>query len=125
LSDVERAALMARAGNLPVSTYIKRSLFGGSGVPPRRTARVVTVDRELLGRCLAALGKSQIGDSLTRLARLAEAGSLYCDPRTLARLRRACDDVRAMRTLLMQALGKETEVLSSAAFNEAAGRMDQ
>jgi len=79
-------------------------------------------DREPLARALAVLGKSQIGDSLSRLARLAETGSLYCDPKTLAGLQRACEDVRAMRTLLMEALGKDTAEKPSATFNEAAGR---
>lgn len=122
LSESERAALTARAGSVPVSTYIKRSLFGGGSVPPRRSARSITPERELLGRVLAALGKSQLGDSLSRLARLAETGALYCDPETLAGLRRASDDIRAMRRMLMQALSKENDPAFTAAFNDAAGR---
>ena len=122
LSDSERAALAAHAGSLPVSTYIKRVVFGRAATPPRRTARDITHDTELLGRCLAALGKSQLADSLARLARMAETGSLYCDPETLANLRRACDDVRTMRGLLMQGLGKELKSLPPETSDEAAGR---
>ncbi len=121
-SESERAALSARAGNLPISTYVKRVLFGVDMTPPRHAARRVAPERELLGRALAVLGKSQIGDSLSRLARLAEMGSLYCDPETLAGLQRACEDVRAMRTMLVQALGKDATKSPPAAFNEAAGR---
>lgn len=124
-SESERAALLSRAGTVPVSTYIKRVLFGDGGVPPRREARRITPDREALGRLLAALGNSQLGHSLSRLAKLAETGALYCDPETLAGLRRACDDVRAMRALLMQALGKDTKVSLSATFNRAAGGTQQ
>ncbi|WP_067223100.1 hypothetical protein [Stappia indica] len=123
-SESERAALVARAGSRPVSTYIKGILFGG-GVPPRREARSIAPDRELLGRVLAALGQSQLGDSLSRLARLAETGVLYCDPETLAGLRRASDDLRAVRVMLMQALGKEPDPNPSDAFNDAAGRVRQ
>lgn len=124
LSDAERSALVARAGQRPVSTYIKAILFGG-GVPPRREARSVTPDREALGRVLAALGKSNLGDSLARLARQAETGALYCDPETLAGLRRAADDIRVMRVMLMQALGKEADPGPSDVFNDAAGRVSR
>ena len=122
LSEPERAELATRAGTVPVSTYIKRVLFGDGGVPPRRETRRITPEREALGCLLAALGKSQLGNSLARLAKLAETGALYCDPETLAGLRRASDDLRAMRAMLMQALGKETDPDPSAAFNHAAGR---
>ena len=123
-SDAERAALAARAGHRPVSTYIKAVLFS-DGAPLRHKKRTVTPDREALGRVLAALGKSNLGESLSRLTRLAETGALYCDPQTLAGLRRVADDIRAMRVMLMQALGKEADPDPSDAFNYAAGRGNQ
>ena len=107
LNEAERALLTARAGDLPVATYIKRTVLGGA---PRlqRIPKAASHDRDALARCLAALGRSRLADSLAGLARLAETGALFCDEETLASLRRACDDVRMIRDLLMQALGKET-----------------
>ena len=108
LNEAERALLTARAGDLPVATYIKRSVLGDGTQRLQRIPKAASHDRDALARCLAALGRSRLADSRAGLARLAETGALVCDEETLASLRRACDDVRMIRDLLMQALGKET-----------------
>ncbi len=122
LSDSERAALAVRAGSQPVSTYIKRVLFGDNPASARRNARHVTTDQQLLARVLAQLGKSGLGESLVSMAIMAASGVLYVDQDTLAYLRRACEDVREMRRLLMEALGKKPpeEPSLEGVFNQAA-----
>ena len=115
----ELEALTGLADGLPVSTYIKRVLFGANAPQSRRRTGA---DRKLLAQILARLGTYGRGPSLTRLAYLAERGAFYCDDETLGQLRLACQDVTTIRNLLMQALGKETDPDPSDAFNDAAGR---
>lgn len=124
LTEAERAFIETNAGATPLPEYVREILLG-EYVAVRRARQTPVKDREPLARTLAALGKSNLGDSLSRLARLAETGALYCDPETLAGLRRASDDIRAMRVMLMQALGKEADPDTSDAFNDSAGRVRQ
>ncbi len=123
LSDDERRKLAELAGDQPVSAYIKHVVLE-RGQPVRRT-RKVTVDRELAARVLAILGQSGIGTSLAQLADHAASGSLDLDDRTSARLLDACEDVQAVRELLMLALGKEpggsVRPGASSAFDQASG----
>ncbi len=104
LTFEERTALERAAGDLPVATYIKTVLFGVSPPRPARTRSPIK-DHKALAEVLACLGASRIANNLNQLAKHANSGSLYFDRETKAQLCSACEDVRAMRQLLMAALG--------------------
>jgi len=125
LTVEERQSLEARAGGLPVSTYVKRQLFGDE----RRSAtrfRRVSADQALVAKLLSVLGQSRIAPNLDLLASQARAGNLFADAATTRQLLDACDDVRLMHNALMRALGMHEKAASSremraaAEFNEAA-----
>lgn len=104
LSFEEKAKLQRLAGDLPVATYIKSVLFGTE--PPRRArVRSPIKDHQALAEVLACLGASRLSANLNQLAKAANSGSLYFDLGTKVALNAACGDIRAMRQLLMQALG--------------------
>lgn len=107
VTEAERARLKSRAGNRPLGTYIKQTLFGDEAVTTA-PARAVSVDHILIARVLAQLGLSGIAASLAVLAREAASGNLFEDDATAARLRSACEDVRTMRETLLRALGKRS-----------------
>ena len=107
LSAGEREALTARAGDLPLSTYVKRILLADDAPVFRKSPRPAPVDRELLGRVLAKLGASRIGSNLAQIAKHANLGTLPVDETLQADLQAACAHVTEIRSLLMQALGKE------------------
>lgn len=107
LSESERRTLETRAGGLPVSTYVKHVIFAQGAPAFRRRPRTVSVDQELAGRLLAALGASRMASNLSQIAKHANLGNLFFDEETKADIRQACDNIREMRTLLMGALGKE------------------
>lgn len=107
LSDAERASLTARAGSVPLSTYVKQVLFADGGSSLRRVPRRVSVDGAKLAQVLAYLGSSQLARSLSTLAEAAASGSLFVDELTIRRLHDACGDVQAMHVLLLGALGKK------------------
>lgn len=119
LNDEERRALVAQAGAMALSTYVKRAALGAR---PSRTQRI-NLDREPVARVLAILGQSGIGPNLSQLASYAASGSLELDERTRTQILDACEDFRAVRDLLMQALGKPEipiERSIGAVFQEAA-----
>lgn len=107
LTEAERQAVKSQAGRLPLSTYIKQVLFADGRSSLRRLPRQAAGNPVLLTRILAQLGGTQITKSLATLAEAAESGSLYVDDLVARRLNDACDDVRAMHLLLLEALGKK------------------
>ncbi|MDJ0825071.1 MAG: plasmid mobilization relaxosome protein MobC [Rhodobacter sp.] len=109
LSFEERAKLEQNAGSMPLSAYIKSLLFADDAPTYRQRRRTAEADEQLLAELLACLGASRLSNNLNQLAKAANSGSLYFDADTKADIKRACDDVRAMRLLLMQALGIKVE----------------
>ena len=105
----ERAKLEQQAGALPLASYIKACVFADEAEKYRHRRKPADVDQKLLAEALACLGSSRLANNLNQLAKAANSGALYCDDDTKADLRRACDDVRGMRLLLMEALGLKVE----------------
>jgi len=107
LTFEERAALEQEAGDEPLGAYIRKKLLGGKRKPRRRRSRTrkPLKDEKALGELLGKLGESRLASNVNQLAKAANSGSLPVTPDTEKALQNACDDVRAMRMLLMQALG--------------------
>lgn len=107
LTFEERAALEEAAGRKPLGAYIRRKLFQGKDKPRKRRTRTKRPlkDEKALGEVLGKLGQSRLASNVNQLAKAANSGSLPVTPDTEKALQEACNDVRAMRMLLMQALG--------------------
>lgn len=120
LTEAERAFIEKRAGTTPLPTYVREILLGRAA-ETRRVRQTPLADCKPLAHALAVLGKSGLATSLQSLALMAATGVLYVDGETEAFLRRSCEDVREIRDLLLQALGKEPPEHPSAedAFSEA------
>lgn len=108
LSDEDRARLMAEAGGAPLGAYIKAKVLGGPALRLRRTGMAIE-DRRALAQALALLGRSRLASNLNQLAYAANIGSLPMTPETEEELRAALNDVRALRRLLVMALGLKPE----------------
>lgn len=103
LTVEERKTLEQKAGSQPLSTYVKALLF--SQRRPTGSARgLISADRVLLAQLLGQLGASGLSASLSRMATAAETGSLHVDDLVAGQLSQACDDIRAMHLILLQAL---------------------
>ena len=126
LSEPERKLLTQRAGDTPLSTYVKRQVFGDAGTSSR-APRAVSLDRALAAQILSLLGETRVSNNLNQIAKNAHTGSLVFDDRTLADLKEACQSVRQVRDLLMQALGKAPshQHSVSTAFAAVAGPEDR
>lgn len=107
LTADERATLKRRAGTMPLASYIKSRLFDGdlTMASARSRLRSPVKDQKALAEVLACLGATRIANNLNQLAKAANSGSLYFDRETKTEIAVACNDVRAMRQLLMKALG--------------------
>ena len=106
LSFEERQKLEKQAAGVSLSAYVKDCLFGGDA-PQRGAPRGKTPvkDHEILGKLLAQLGASRLPNNLNQLARAANLGTLPVNAETERELQRACQDVAAMRVMLMRGLG--------------------
>ena len=108
LTASEKQLLVAKAGAIPLGLFIRNRLLGDTAAPRARRGAPAS-DRDLLARILAMLDRFRLAKSLGDLAAAAASGSLTLDPETKSLIRRACDDVHAMRLMLMQALGLKTQ----------------
>jgi len=127
LTFEERAHLEQSAGNMPLGSYVKSVLFAEDAPKYRKRRKVADVDEKALAELLACLGASRIANNLNQLAKAANTGAIYFDEETKQVLIRACNDVQAMRELLLRALGiasdgtgKKSESASQS-FARAAG----
>ena len=107
LSKDERARLEGEAAGAPLGTYIKAKALG----EPLRTRRsgVSMADRQAFAQALGMLGKSRLSSNLNQLAKLANIGALPLTPEVETELLEALREVRAIRRLLMEALGLKPE----------------
>lgn len=108
LSKDERARLEREAAGAPLGTYIKAKALGDPPLRMRRTGHSVE-DRQSFAQALGMLGKSRLSSNLNQIAKLANTGSLPLTPEVEAELLSALADVRAIRRLLMEALGLKPE----------------
>ena len=106
LTDDERRELSRRAGEMAVGSYIRAVLFSKEIRSQRhRGSRAPVKDHVALAEVLACLGQSRITESLEKLTDAAESGTLSFDPDAPAAIKKAAQDILAMRLLLMRALG--------------------
>lgn len=108
LNEAELRQLRLLAGRLPVSTYVKRVLFEERRPYRAHSNSKPSLDPAFVARVLAILGSSHLAPNIARLAEAAESGNLFADDLTVMRLHQACDDLRALHLLLLDAMGKQT-----------------
>lgn len=106
LTFEERAQVERNAGSMPVGAYIKSLLLADDAPKYRQRRKSPVADHAALAQVLACLGATRIANNLNQLAHATNLGSFYFDDDTKRAIRSACDDVRIMRQLLMEALGR-------------------
>lgn len=105
LTAQERVRLERQAAGLSLGAYIRERLLGGGESPRRTRGKFPAKDHTALAQVLALLGRSELAASLATLARAVSTGSLPVTPETEATLQKACQDVAAIKSMLMKALG--------------------
>lgn len=117
LTTEERVELERLAAGMSLSAFIKSRIFDPNKPIPgkQNTAqgwrggcakqRRPVKDQKVLGQLLALLGASRLPQNLNQLAKAAHIGTLPLPDEIAHELRQACTEIRAMRVMLMQALG--------------------
>lgn len=110
LSEDERSLLEREAGKLSLSAHIRKKLLGNAALPrrggkPSRKQRKPYVDHVVIGKVLGLLGQSELALNMRSLAKAASMGALPVTPEIVEELQKACADIRAMRDMLVRALG--------------------
>jgi hypothetical protein len=109
LTQEERQQLERRAAGTSLGAYIRACLFGENEANPafkRRTRSKFPVkDHKALAHVLSQLGASRLASNLNQLAKAVNTGSLPVSPETERDLQAACRDIRAIKDMLMRALG--------------------
>lgn len=101
----EHAALKVAAGSLTVSAYARCKLLGDSVVAKSRMSRSPKIDQAFAAKLLATLGRSELADSLSTLAKATHSGALPVTDETNAALMLACNEIADMKSELMGTLG--------------------
>ncbi len=109
LSDAQRARLTAEAAGRPLGAYIKAKALGDKPLRRPRHEGITVADRRPLAQALALLGRSRIASNLNQIAHAVNVGVLPVTPETEAELFAAVRDVRAVRRMLVAALGMKAE----------------
>lgn len=107
LTFEERSELEKAAAGMSLGEYVRSRLFDGTELPRRTRGKFPVKDHRELAQLLALLGQSRLSSNLNQLARAANSGTLPVTPDVEANLKRACEEIREMRSHLIKALGLE------------------
>ncbi len=88
LTDEEREKLIIAAGDMPVSAYIRKCVFGAEVAPrKKRLSRRPVGDQEAIARILSMLGQTRIANNLNQIAYQANCGTLLLDDDTKGQIK--------------------------------------
>ena len=104
----ERERLEELAAGMTLSAYIRACIFAEETRRRKRRPKNVVEDRKATAEALALLGQSRIASNLNQLAYHANLGILIVGEREKADIAEANAHLKAIRSLLMTALGKSS-----------------
>ena len=106
LTVEERARLEELAAGMTLSAYVRACVFAEKTRRRKRRPKTVVEDKKAAAEALALLGQSRIASNLNQLAHHANMGILIVDEKDKAEIAEANAHLKAIRSLLMTALGK-------------------
>ena len=106
LTADERAKLKTMAAGMTLSAYVRGCVFARDADKRQRRPKNVLEDKRAAAEALALLGQSRIASNLNQLAYHANINALFWSATEKAHIEEANAHLKAIRTLLMQALGK-------------------
>lgn len=102
----ERAKLEELAAGMTLSAYIRACIFAEESKRRKKRPKTVVEDKKAAAEALALLGQSRIASNLNQLAYHANIGALIVGDWEKEQIAEANAHLASIRTLLMQALGK-------------------
>ena len=106
LTPDERDRLEELAAGMTLSAYVRGVLFSEEAKRRSKRPKDTIADNKAAAEALALLGQSRIASNLNQLAYHANIGMLFWGETEKAHIAEANAHLKAIRTLLMTALGK-------------------
>ncbi|MCA8883365.1 MAG: hypothetical protein KDA50_06415 [Rhodobacteraceae bacterium] len=106
LKPDEYAQITAKAGDIPLSTFIRQTALGASANTRAKPQRRVTLETALAAQLLARLGQHDLIQDFKAAAKDVEDGTLDTDDARLLRIDACHAMLSDIRALLMEALGR-------------------
>jgi hypothetical protein len=107
LTPQEKHKLESAASGIAIAAYIKSTIFAEHRAARSTRGKAPVKDHRLLAEVLARLGDSRIANNLNQLAYAANIGVLDGGREVSRLLNEAYQEVRAIRALLLKALGQK------------------
>jgi hypothetical protein len=107
LTRDERARLEQLAGEMTLSAYVRSILFSEDTKLRKTRPADLVAEKAAAAEALSLLGQSRIASNLNQLAYHANIGALIVGDVEREQITEANAHLMAIRTLLMQALGKK------------------
>ena len=92
-TDLERAELERKAGDLTLSAYVRSRCIGDIAAAHRTRGKRPVKDYEALSQVLGMLGRSQLPNNVNQIAKAVNTGTLALPEVTNAALRQAAFDI--------------------------------
>lgn len=105
MTDAEYGQLKSLSAGMPISSYVRRALFGIDAEPRKARQRVPVKDHEVLAQILGLLGQSGMIGNLREIARQAQCGTLAMDDELEEEIKITCARIAWIRVKLIGALG--------------------
>lgn len=106
LTPEERTRLEELAAGMTLSAYVRACVFAEETRRRKRRPKTVVEDKKAAAEALALLGQSRIASNLNQLAHHANMGILIVGEEEKAEIAEANAHLKAIRSLLMTALGR-------------------
>ena len=107
LTPEERTRLEELAAGMTLSAYVRACVFAEDAKLRKTRPKDVIEDKKAAAEALALLGQSRIASNLNQLAYHANIGALIVGEVEKTQIAEANAHLIAIRTLLMEALGKK------------------
>lgn len=106
LTPEERERLEEMAAGMTLSAYVRACVFAEESKRRKLRPKSTIEDKKAAAEVLALLGQSRIASNLNQLAYHANIGALITGEVEKAQIAEANEHLAAIRSLLMEALGK-------------------
>lgn len=107
VSADDYARLMAAAGDMSVSAYIRARLFDEDMKAARKNNKVPQAEQKILAELLSELGKSHLSQNINQIAKAVNCGMVLMPDDAIADINAARAELHKLRTTLLSALGKK------------------
>ena len=107
VSEDDYARLLAAAGDMPVSAYIRARLFDEDMKAARKNNKTPQAEQKILVSMLSELGKSRLSQNINQIAKAVNCGMVLMPDEAITVLADAQTEIKVLRTALLSALGKK------------------